>query len=107
MDYELLRADSLSMEERLEMFTRGESYTQKSVEQLFSERKTLEDRHNEELNSLKEQVELNLAEMNSKLDTLSQANNQLSTDMEILTETVEFKNNQVARLEDQIRYREE
>lgn len=42
MDYDLLRTDSLSLEERLETYTRGENYTQKSMEQYFSERKTME-----------------------------------------------------------------
>jgi|JI6StandDraft_1071083.scaffolds.fasta_scaffold11789_1 hypothetical protein len=36
MDYDLLRADSLSLEERLETYTRGDNYTQKSMEQLLA-----------------------------------------------------------------------
>lgn len=61
LDYDLLRADSLSLEERLETYTRGDSYTQKSVEQLLAERGTLESRHAEEMANLKEQMELTMA----------------------------------------------
>lgn len=48
-----------------------------------------------------------MAEINSKLETACEANTQLSSDIEVLTETVEFKNNNIARLEQQIREKEE
>lgn len=106
LDLEVLGNSHALLEQRLQALAEDEGFRQRAVDDLLRERADADQRHQQQLREAQEQADLRVAAERQGREALQEEAAELASELDTLSETLEFKSQRLLELEAQLHLRD-